>query len=127
MGNSNMTDKLKEDIQRMLEDKDVSRPKLWDGSMLTRPAPLVVANYPEIALLEPSTHAGQPYSERKVIFTDNAAYVRVKLAEGWNSMLKRHYKERVALDKGPVHKDNSWVRKIVEPIYAKIRRQRRKY
>ena len=125
MDNSNMTDKLKDDIQRMLEDKDITRQK-HDSSMARRPAPSVMTKI-NIALLEPSTHAGQPYNERKVIFTDNAAYVRVKLAEGWNSMLKRHYKERVALDKGPVHKDNSWVRKIVEPIYAKIRKQRRKY
>ena len=126
MDNSNMTDKLKEDISRMLDDKDISQLKLWDGSMLRRPAPSVMTKI-NIALLEPSTHAGQPYNERKVIFTDNAAYVRVKLAEGWNSMLKLHYDERIAIDKGPVHKDNSWVRKIVEPIYAKIRRQRRKY
>jgi len=124
MGNSNMTDKLKEDIQRMLEDKDITRQK-YDSSMARRPAPSVMTKI-NIALLEPSTHAGQPYSERKVIFTDNAAYVRVKLAEGWNSMLKLHYNERIAIDKGPTHKDNSWVRKLVEPIYAKIRKQRRK-
>ena len=124
MGNSNMTDKLKEDIQRMLEDKDITRQK-YDSSMARRPAPSVMTKI-NIALLEPSTHAGQPYSERKVIFTDNAAYVRVKLAEGWNSMLKLHYNERIAIDTGPTHKDNSWVRKLVEPIYAKIRKQRRK-
>jgi hypothetical protein len=125
MDNSNMTDKLKEDISRMLDDKDITQPK-YDSSMARRPAPSVMTKI-NIALLEPSTHAGQPYSERKVIFTDNAAYVRVKLAEGWNSMLKLHYDERIAIDKGPVHRDNSWVRKIVEPIYAKIRKQRRKY
>ena len=82
---------------------------------------------PQIALLAPRTHAGQPYNERKVIFTNNPAYVTVKRGEGWEAMLKRHYDERVVLDKGPVHKDNSWVRKIVNPIYAAIRRQRRKY
>ena len=120
-----MTDKLKEDISRMLDDKDITQPK-YDSSMARRPAPSVMTKI-NIALLEPSTHAGQPYSERKVIFTDNAAYVRVKLAEGWNSMLKLHYDERIAIDKGPTHKNNSWVRKIVEPIYAKIRKQRRKY
>tara|TARA_R110000765_G_scaffold76489_1_gene149893 strand:+ start:3274 stop:3651 length:378 start_codon:yes stop_codon:yes gene_type:complete len=125
MDNSNMTDKLKEDISRMLDDKDITQPK-YDSSMARRPAPSVMTKI-NIALLEPSTHAGQPYSERKVIFTDNAAYVRVKIAEGWNSMLKLHYDERIAIDKGPVHRDNSWVRKIVEPIYAKIRKQRRKY
>ena len=119
-----MTDKLKDDIQRMLEDKDITRQK-HDSSMARRPTPSVMTKI-NIALLEPSTHAGQPYSERKVIFTDNAAYVRVKLAEGWNSMLKLHYDERIAIDKGPTHKDNGWVRKIVEPIYAKIRKQRRK-
>ena len=125
MDNSNMTDKLKEDISRMLDDKDITQPK-YDSSMARRPAPSAMTKI-NIALLEPSTHAGQPYSERKVIFTDNAAYVRVKLAEGWNSMLKLHYDERIAIDKGPTHKNNSWVRKIVEPIYAKIRKQRRKY
>jgi hypothetical protein len=125
MGNSNMTDKLKDDIQQMLEDRDITQPK-YDSSMDRRPAPSVMASV-SIALLSPRTHAGQPYHEREVIFTNNPAYVTVKRGEGWEAMLKRHYDERVALDKGPTHKDNSWVRKLVEPMYAKIRKQRRKY
>ena len=119
------TTTIKEDLAWLLEKKGT-----FSDSSITRtrkPDVYNSADYPNIALLSPRTHAGQPYNERKVIFTDNAAYVRVKLAEGWNSMLKRHYDERIAIDKGPVHKDNSWVRKIVEPIYAKIRKQRRKY
>ena len=118
-----MTDKLKEDIRRMLED---GQPKYCDDSMRRRPSSTVAAKV-NIALLTPRTHAGQPYTERKVIFTDDPAYVAVKRGEGWEAMLKLHYDERVMLDKGPVRKDNSWVRKIVEPIYAKIRKQRRKY
>jgi len=119
------TTTIKEDLAWLLEKKGT-----FSDSSITRtrkPDVYNSADYPNIALLSPRTHAGQPYNERKVIFTDNAAYVRVKLAEGWNSMLKRHYDERIAIDKGPVHKDNSWVRKIVEHIYAKIRKQRRKY
>jgi len=119
------TTTIKEDLAWLLEKKGT-----FSDSSITRtrkPDVYNSADYPNIALLSPRTHAEQPYNERKVIFTDNAAYVRVKLAEGWNSMLKRHYDERIAIDKGPVHKDNSWVRKIVEPIYAKIRKQRRKY
>lgn len=119
------TTTIKEDLAWLLEKKGT-----FSDSSITRtrkPDVYNSADYPNIALLSPRTHAEQPYNERKVIFTDNAAYVRVKLAEGWNSMLKRHYDERIAIDKGPVHKDNSWVRKIVEHIYAKIRKQRRKY
>ena len=118
-----MTDKLKEDIRRMLED---GQPKHCDNSMARRPSPAVMAQV-NIALLAPRTHAGQSYEKRKVIFTDDPTYVAVKRGEGWEAMLKLHYDERVMLDKGPVRKDNSWVRKIVEPIYAKIRKQRRKY
>ena len=81
----------------------------------------------DIALLAPRTHAGQPYNERTVIFTDNNAYIKVKKQEGWEAMLKDHYDARVASDKGPPRTDNSWVRKIVEPIYAKMRRSRKKY
>jgi len=125
MDNSNMTDKLKNDIQQMLEDKDITQPK-HDSSMSKRPTPSVMASV-SIALLAPRTHAGQPYSEREVIFTNDSAYVAVKRGEGWEAMIKHHYDERVTLDKGPTHKDNSWVRKLVEPIYAKIRKQRRKY
>ena len=98
-------------------------------SSLKRSRKLDVYNstdYPKIALLAPRIHAGQTYSEREVIFTNNSAYVAVKRGEGWEAMLKHHYDERVTLDKGPTHKDNSWVRKLVEPIYAKIRKQRRK-
>jgi hypothetical protein len=79
-----------------------------------------------VALLSPRTHAGQPYSERKVIFTDDDAYIKVKQKEGWEGMLRSHYNERVKLDNKPPHVDNSWVRKIVEPIYAKLRRSRKK-
>lgn len=79
-----------------------------------------------VALLSPRTYAEQPYSERTVIFTDDNAYIKVKRKEGWESMLRSHYNERVKLDKKPPHVDNSWVRKIVEPIYAKIRRSRKK-
>ena len=120
-----MTDKTTEDFQRLLENKDITRPKLWDSSLSKRPEPSTMARV-SIALLEPRTHAEQPYNARKVIFTDCPAYVAVKLSEGWDAMLKAHYNERVRLDKGPVPKDHSWVRKIVEPIYAAIRRQRRK-
>lgn len=84
-------------------------------------------NCPQIALLAPRTHAGQPYAEREVIYTNNPAYVTVKRGEGWEAMLKKHYDERKLFDKGPTYKDNSWIRKIVEPLYAKIRKQRRKY
>jgi len=80
-----------------------------------------------VALLSPRLYADQPYSERTVIFTDNDAYVKVKKQEGWEAMLKDHYDARVASDKGPPRTDNSWVRKIVEPIYAKMRRSRKKY
>ena len=80
-----------------------------------------------VALLSPRTHAGQPYGERTVIFTDDDAYIQVKLREGWEGMLKSHYIERIGLDDGPPRVDYSWVRKIVEPIYAKIRRSRKKY
>ena len=118
-----MTDKLKEDIRRMLEDNAVPK---QDYSMSRRPTPSTMAKV-SVALLAPRVHAGQPYNEREVVFTDNPAYVAVKCSEGWEAMVKLHYDERVALDEGPVHKDNSWVRKIVEPIYAKIRKQRRKY
>ena len=87
---------------------------------------MCIRDSPNIALLSPRTHAEQPYDDRRVIFTDNPSYVRVKIGEGWEAMLKRHYDDRIAIDKGPKHKDTSWVRKIVEPIYAKIRKQRRK-
>jgi hypothetical protein len=80
-----------------------------------------------IALLSPRTHAQQPYSERTVIFTDNDAYIKVKKKEGWEAMLRSHYIERTRFDEGPPRVDYSWVRKIVEPIYAKIRRSRKKY
>ena len=80
-----------------------------------------------VALLSPRTHAGQPYNERTVIFTDNDAYIKAKQKEGWDAMLKLHYDERIRLDKEPTRKDYSWVRKIVEPIYAKVRRSRKKY
>lgn len=79
-----------------------------------------------VALLSPRTHAEQPYSERIVIFTDNEAYVKIKKKEGWEGMLRSHYNERVRLDDGPPHVDYSWVRKLVEPIYAKLRRSRKK-
>ena len=118
-----MTDKLKEDIRRMLEDNVVPK---QDYSMSRRPTPSTMAKV-SVALLAPRIHAGQPYNEREVVFTDNPAYVAVKCSEGWEAMVKLHYDERVALDEGPVRKDNSWVRKIVEPIYAKIRKQRRKH
>ena len=118
-----MTDKLNEDIRRMLEDNAVPK---HDYSMSRRPAPSTMAKV-SVALLAPRIHAGQPYNEREVVFTDNPAYVAVKCSEGWEAMVKLHYDERVMYDEGPVHKDNSWVRKIVEPIYAKIRKQRRKH
>ena len=79
-----------------------------------------------VALLSPRTHAAQPYSERTVIFTDDDAYIKVKRKEGWEGMLRSHYNERVRLDKKPPSVDNSWVRKIVEPIYARIRRSRKR-
>ena len=119
------TTTVKEDLAWLLAKKGT-----FSDSSLTRsrkPDAYNSVDCPQIALLAPRTHAGQPYNERKVIFTNNPAYVTVKRGEGWEAMLKRHYDERVVLDKGPVHKDNSWVRKIVNPIYAAIRRQRRKY
>ncbi len=79
-----------------------------------------------IALLSPRTHAGQPYGERTVIFTNNEAYVKVKKKEGWEAMLRGHYDIRVKLDDGPPRVDYSWVRKITEPIYARLRRSRKK-
>lgn len=119
------TTTIKEDLAWLLEKKGT-----FSDSSITRtrkPDVYNSADYPNIALLSPRTHAEQPYDERRVIFTDNPSYVRVKTGEGWEAMLKRHYDERIAIDKGPKHKDNSWMRKIVEPIYAKIRKQRRKY
>jgi hypothetical protein len=119
------TTTVKEDLAWLLAKKGT-----FSDSSLTRsrkPDAYNSVDCPQIALLAPRTHAAQPYNERKVIFTNNPAYVTVKRGEGWEAMLKRHYDERVVLDKGPVHKDNSWVRKIVNPIYAAIRRQRRKY
>ena len=80
-----------------------------------------------VALLSPRTHAGQPYGDRTVIFTDNEAYIKVKTKEGWEAMLRGHYDIRVKLDKGPPRTDYSWVRKLTEPIYAKLRRSRKKY
>ena len=80
-----------------------------------------------IALLSPRTHAQQPYGERTVIFTDDDAYVKVKTKEGWEAMLRSHYIERTRLDEGPPRVDYSWVRKITEPIYARLRRSRKKY
>ena len=80
-----------------------------------------------VALLSPRTHAGQPYSERTVIFTDNDAYIKTKQKEGWEAMLRSHYNERIRFEEGPPRVDYSWVRKIVEPIYAKLRRSRKKY
>jgi len=77
-----------------------------------------------VALLSPRTHAGQPYSERKVIYTDNDAYIKVKRKEGWEAMLRSHYEERLRQDNTPPRSDYSWVRKLVEPIYAKIRRKK---
>ena len=102
-----------------------NRQKFKDSSLKRSPTPSVMASV-SIALLAPRVHAGQTYNEREVIFTNNSAYVAVKCGKGWEAMLKHHYDERVTLDKGPTHKDNSWVRKLVEPIYAKIRKQRRK-
>ena len=95
-----------------------------DNSLRRRPTPVT---YPKvnIALLSPRKHAGQSYKNRQVIFTNNEAYVRLKKQEGWEAMLKDHYDARVEIDKGPPHVDYSWVRKIVEPIYAKIRRKRK--
>ena len=119
------TTTIKEDLAWLLERKGT-----FSDSSITKTRKPDVYNstdYPKIALLAPRTHAGQPYDERKVIFTDNPSYVRVKVGEGWEAMLQRHYDERIVLDKGPKHKDNSWVRRLVEPIYAKVRRQRRKY
>jgi hypothetical protein len=81
----------------------------------------------KIALLSPRTHAQQPYGERTVIFTDDDAYVKIKTKEGWEAMLQSHYTERTRFDEGPPHVDYSWVRKITEPIYAKMRRSRKKY
>ena len=119
------TTTIKEDLTWLMD----SKPKFSDSSLKKSRKPDIYnsTDYPKIALLAPRTHAEQAYDEREVIFTDNPSYVTVKRGEGWEAMLKRHYDERIILDKGPTHKDNSWVRKIVEPIYAKVRRQRRKY
>ena len=118
------TTTVKEDLAWLLAKKGT----FSDSSLSRTRKPDVYnsVNCPQIALLAPRTHAAQPYNKREVIFTNNPAYVTVKRGEGWEAMLKRHYDERKLLDKGPTYKDNSWVRKIVEPIYAAIRRQRRK-
>ena len=118
---------IKEDLAWLMDNSLKQR---FSDSSLARsrkPSAYNSESYPQIALLAPRTHAAQPYNEREVIFTNEPAYVTVKLSEGWEAMLKTHYDERILLDKGPVHRYNGWVRKIVEPIYAAVRRQRRKY
>ena len=115
MEKSNIIKFPNEDEVRYKEAKD-TLDKFYDNSKLKA----------SVALLSPRTHAEQPYSERFVIFTDDDAYVKVKRKEGWEGMLRSHYNERVRLDKKPPSVDYSWVRKIVEPIYAKIRRSRKR-
>jgi len=119
------TTTIKEDLAYLLDSKT----KFADSSLsrTRKPDAYNSTDYPQIALLAPRAYAWQPYDERVVIYTNNPAYVTVKRGEGWEAMLKRHYDDRIQLDKGPTYKDNSWVRKIVEPLYAKIRKQRRKY
>ena len=115
MEKSNIIKFPNEDEVRYKEAKD-TLDKFYDNSKLKA----------SVALLSPRLHADQPYSERTVIFTDDDAYVKIKRKEGWEAMLRSHYNERVRLDKKPPSIDYSWVRKIVEPIYAKIRRSRKR-
>lgn len=116
MEKSNIIKFPSEDEVRYKEAKD-TLDKFYDDSKLKA----------SVALLSPRLHAAQPYSERTVIFTNNEAYVKVKRKEGWEAMLRSHYDIRVKLDEGPPRVDYSWVRKITEPIYAKMRRSRKKY
>lgn len=115
MEKSNIIKFPNEDEVRYKEAKD-TLDKFYDDNKLKA----------SVALLSPRLHADQPYSERTVIFTDDEAYVKVKRKEGWEGMLRSHYNERVRLDEGPPRVDYSWVRKIVEPIYARIRRSRKR-
>ena len=115
MEKSNIIKFPNEDEVKYKEAKD-TLDKFYDNSKLKA----------SVALLSPRLHADQPYSERTVIFTDDDAYVKIKRKEGWEAMLRSHYNERVRLDKKPPSIDYSWVRKIVEPIYAKIRRSRKR-
>ena len=59
-------------------------------------------------------------------YDDSKLKASVALLSGWEGMRRSHYNERVKLDEGPPRVDYSWVRKIVEPIYARLRRSRKR-